>query len=744
MSSTLSNSSVKSNGSVESGSVAVAPSAVPEALIKVAKKGKQLEIALRGKSLKIFSPTNPLRRALAKIVVSTWFEIIVLVFILFSSVLLALEYPQQDKDSDLVRFIGIMDYVFFSFFALEMLLKIIVHGFVGHKGAYLRDFWNVLDAFVVLVGLLDIVLNNASIKFLRSLRALRPLRLISRNEGMKVVALSVTRSIPPMLNVVMVLMLFVIIFAIFTVSIFGGKLFSCSLPGITKRVDCLAAGGNWVTNKRNYNSVLQSMLVLFEITTFENWPLIMNEAVDAVSYDEAPRRDYNQAAALFFVAYLVIIAFFGLSLFIGVISDSYDQAHRQLRGSAFLTPAQREWLETQEMMLRSAPQVVVPEPQSRVRRALFRFCTHRGFELAILVVIFANIVVLALEHRNQSKFFDDFLATANLVFVAIFTAEAVLKMFAMGPIWYLRGHWNKFDLFIVLASILNLVFQIGFGATLFRLMRALRVIKVVRSAKGLRVLFRTLLYSLASLWNVGAIVILALFVFAVAGVSLYGKVQRGTALNDQANFDRFPIAVLTLFRCATGENWNDLMRDLMVVAPDCEPEFCGSKWAFVYFLIFETVFFMILLNLFVGVILDNFAKLAEEAEAGPEALTSAVYDNFAEVWSRNDPKRTYFVPTRALPQMMLDLRPPLGLGPKKTMWAARRTLLKLHIPDHKGLAHFAEVQPGVDLLRIRDSDPPTNAFLNISSRSFPIYYIYISPSPPPLFFSFISYSYSYS
>ena len=85
---------------------------------------------------------------------------------------------------------------------LEAVLKILVMGFVLDKGSYLRDTWNCLDFFIVSFSVLSWILDSVSdinISFLRgfrALRALRPLRMVSKNEGMKVVVDSLLISIP--------------------------------------------------------------------------------------------------------------------------------------------------------------------------------------------------------------------------------------------------------------------------------------------------------------------------------------------------------------------------------------------------------------------------------------------------------------------------------------------------------------------------------------------------------------------
>jgi hypothetical protein len=74
---------------------------------------------------------------------------------------------------------------------------------------------------------------------------------------------------------------------------------------------------------------------------------------------------------------------------------------------------------------------------------------------------------------------------------------------------------------------------------------------------------QTLFYSLPALANVGTLMVLFFFIYAVMAMSLFGQVkysEGGPFLSDHANFSNFPLALLTLFRMTTGESWNGIMQ----------------------------------------------------------------------------------------------------------------------------------------------------------------------------------------
>jgi len=111
-------------------------------------------------------------------------------------------------------------------FALESMIKALAYGFIIDEGTYLRESWNIIDFFIVVSSMLDTMiasLNFKFIKILRLLRTLRPLRFISHNIAMKTLVMALIESISSIINVIIVVMVSWLMFAILGVSFFGGK-----------------------------------------------------------------------------------------------------------------------------------------------------------------------------------------------------------------------------------------------------------------------------------------------------------------------------------------------------------------------------------------------------------------------------------------------------------------------------------------------------------------------------------------
>lgn len=169
------------------------------------------------------------------------------------------------------------------------MLKIFVMGFAKGKYTYLKDNYNRLDFVIVVFSIISWILEGMDtgidityLKALRALRALRPLKLVSKNEGMKLVVNSILASIPNLINVFLISILFYFVFGVLGISMLMGKVSFCSIePETMDKLPCLAAGAEWVTPQNNYNNVFSSMITFFEVSTLETWPDIMFAAIDS-------------------------------------------------------------------------------------------------------------------------------------------------------------------------------------------------------------------------------------------------------------------------------------------------------------------------------------------------------------------------------------------------------------------------------------------------------------------------------
>lgn len=163
--------------------------------------------------------------------------------------------------------------------------------------------------------------------------------------------------------------------------------------------------------------------------------------------------------------------------------------------------------------------------------------------------------------------------------------------------------------------------------TLLRVVRVFRIgriLRLIKAAKGIRKLLFALVVSLPALFNIGALLGLITFIYAILGMSLFGHVKLQGALDDMVNFQTFGRSMQLLFRLMTSAGWNDVLESLMIQPPDCDPFFnkqtngdCGHPLlAITYFTSFIIISYMIVINMYIAIILENFNQAHQEEEIG--------------------------------------------------------------------------------------------------------------------------------
>uniref|UniRef100_A0A8B9JLZ7 Calcium channel, voltage-dependent, L type, alpha 1D subunit, a n=1 Tax=Astyanax mexicanus TaxID=7994 RepID=A0A8B9JLZ7_ASTMX len=269
------------------------PSGPRPAISELVKKEKITPIP-EGSAFFIFSNTNPIRVACHKLINHHIFTNLILVFIMLSSASLAAEDPIR------------------NFSARNI-----------HYNKYKQQFYK---------NLLQLLQSSAIsvVKILRVLRVLRPLRAINRAKGLKVTYLKQS--------------LFTCVFIyhlpqLFT-SLCPGKFYRCndeakSSPEECKGTYILYKDGDvnqptlqkrhWHNSDFNFDNVLMAMMALFTVSTFEGWPALLYKAIDSNKENFGPIYNYRVEISIFFIIYIIIIAFFMMNIFVGFVIVTFQE-----------------------------------------------------------------------------------------------------------------------------------------------------------------------------------------------------------------------------------------------------------------------------------------------------------------------------------------------------------------------------------------------------------------------------------
>jgi len=248
---------------------------------------------------------------------------------------------------------------------------------------------------------------------------------------------------------------------------------------------------------------------------------------------------------------------------------------------------------------------------------LVSVCRHAAdslvFQSFILAVIgLASILVgvetfheLAAEHHTLFSLLDGAL-------LALFTVGVAIRIIAYGrrPWAFFKEPWNLFDFLTV--AIFYLPF-VGSEVAILRLARVLRTLRLVKAVPGLRLLVVALVHSLPSIGYIGLLLLVQLYLFAVGGSFLFGA-------SDPERFRNVAVAMQTLVQVVTFDDWAQIMR--------AQENQLVSTAYFVACILSGT---MIILNLFIGVVMEGFSRAREQFAAERQAISAAMAEERNEV-----------------------------------------------------------------------------------------------------------------
>ncbi|CAD7670341.1 unnamed protein product [Nyctereutes procyonoides] len=630
----------------------------------------------------IFSPNNRFRLQCHRIVNDTIFTNLILFFILLSSISLAAEDPVQHTSFrnhilfyfDIVfttiftieialKILGNADYVFTSIFTLEIILKMTAYGAFLHKGSFCRNYFNILDLLVVSVSLISFGIQSSAInvvKILRVLRVLRPLRAINRAKGLKHVVQCVFVAIRTIGNIVIVTTLLQFMFACIGVQLFKGKLYTCSDSSKQTEAECkgnyitykdgevdhpIIQPRSWENSKFDFDNVLAAMMALFTVSTFEGWPELLYRSIDSHTEDKGPIYNYRVEISIFFIIYIIIIAFFMMNIFVGFVIVTFQEQGEQEYKNCELDKNQRQCV---EYALKARPlRRYIPKNQHQYK--VWYVVNSTYFEYLMFVLILLNTICLAMQHYGQSCLFKIAMNILNMLFTGLFTVEMILKLIAFKPKGYFSDPWNVFDFLIVIGSIIDVILSetnhyfcdawntfdalivVGsivdiaitevnpaehtqcspfmnaeensrISITFFRLFRVMRLVKLLSRGEGIRTLLWTFIKSFQALPYVALLIVMLFFIYAVIGMQI--------------------------------------------------------------------------INLFVAVIMDNFDYLTRDwSILGPHHL-----DEFKRIWAEYDPEAKGRIKHLDVVTLLRRIQPPLGFGKLCPHRVACKRLVSMNMP----------------------------------------------------------------
>ena len=230
-----------------------------------------------------------------------------------------------------------------------------------------------------------------------------------------------------------------------------------------------------------------------------------------------------------------------------------------------------------------------------MRHYAHRLTRSNGFEYFIIALILSNAVLLGIETIPRvMEHYERWIGIGHQVTLGVFIVEAALKMFARWPRphHYFRDGWNIFDFSII---VLALVPATGGFAVIARLARLMRLLRLVSAVPELRLIVTTLVRSIPGMLHIVVLMSLMVYIYAIIGYQLFHE-------HDPEHWRNLGIALLSLFRVVTLEDWTDIMYKAM--------EYHPLTW--MYFVSFVVLGTFVVINLFIAVVINNLDEAKQE------------------------------------------------------------------------------------------------------------------------------------
>ncbi|OMJ68109.1 hypothetical protein SteCoe_34530 [Stentor coeruleus] len=605
---------------------------------------------------------------------------IMIILVLINTGCLASDhYGITDRHSYILQTINnILTYIF----AVELFLRCITYGFYE----FCRDKMNYFDTIVVVLSLIELVAFSNSktstfsafraIRVFRIFRVLRVVRILRYLESMGQIIRAVSKSLSNFMYLFLLLALFLIIFSLLGMQIFGGEFsFPQGLP------------------RGNFDSFHWAFVTTFILLSTENWNDILTSSM---------RSSIGPASSLFLIFWIILGNFVILNLFLAILLESFstDEEEDEIiyedndieREYKMLTRINRkvkrklqvlinyenpsdsendESSEADNFSKQTKEKTILNDmddnqcyfsymifsKNNKIRIACFKLIKDKKFDMAILALITLNSLKLVwdtymIDHLNSDPEVQVSMVM-DYIFTFCFFVEFITKSIALGFFYdegtYLTDNWNKLDLLIIILSILDTsVSSINIPIIkIFRLLRTLRPLRLINHNLSMKIVVIALVESLSAIVNVLAVILVIWLIYSILGVSLLGgKMYKCSNslielqiecensgyiwLNTNTNFDNVLYGMITLFIVMSQESWpNRMYEGVDAREISISPQVNYNPYMAYFYIGYLIIGNFFMVNLFTAVVFNKF----NEAKINESSISSLILSKGQKIWT---------------------------------------------------------------------------------------------------------------
>uniref|UniRef100_A0A6U0LD41 EF-hand domain-containing protein n=1 Tax=Percolomonas cosmopolitus TaxID=63605 RepID=A0A6U0LD41_9EUKA len=603
--------------------------------------------------------TSPFRRKLNQLVDSGMFQNVMLGVILFAALSLMLEEAPSStttENSTTRTVILGLDTFFFASFLTEFVLKFLAKG----VRLFIRDPLSLLDIPLIAelsASITFFFISSKSIadlrSYLRLIRAIRPLRLILKLPDLRIYLAAMRSGIKSFALVFSFAILILVAFALICTRLFTGDHLYCTDATVTNLTSCRGFYTNVmgiisprsVRNRpANFDNLLRSLVTLLEVSSLSNWSSIIWPTLSS-DFQGLLTKEFRIEISLIFVVFIVLMVFFALNLFVGVLISEIEL---QRNNQSDLTLRQKYWAHLKRQIMLLKPERRVMPPRLLCFRVTFYIVSSKVWNFLIGLMIFGTTIIFASQFATQPETYGYVLDGIVAFVMLVLLLECVLKIMSYGVRLYFSSLWH------VLYSVILSGMLVAFAVCLIiygvkyepirlsmkvasRLLLLIRIIKIAMIFQSVRFMLETLYSAIPSLFNTFLVLLLVFLSYALVGLQLFSQTKYQDFIGINMNFRSMHKGLITLIRVLTLENWNGLMYNVAIQEPECTSGVdCGNQYAaWIYFFSFFLLGAHVLLSLLLGIVLDFFSHSFSSI---PRSIQEKSVKQFVQLWKKVDPK----------------------------------------------------------------------------------------------------------
>ncbi|KAF1745272.1 hypothetical protein MXB_3643 [Myxobolus squamalis] len=388
----------------------------------------------------------------------------------------------------------------------------------------------------------------------------------------------------------------------------------------------------------DFDNFLSAYLSSYIMMTLDSW----TSGLDYV------KQMVGSWVTLYFYAYVFFANLIGVSMFVGVVCQSYNINN----GIALLTKDQRSWSDLTQRIDLTSPVFVPQRPLEKFRAILYDVATSFPYRIFHTLVICISPTALLIYALNDPDLHEEHYIIFIIIFAChiIFFIDIILKIISFGFITYFKGTVNKCDTLIIISMIISSALEIF---TQYRdnvilsyvIISAITIELILLSTRwdALKDLMLTFIMSVVKSLTAITVMFIIMVTYSLIGNVLFGRLKFGLTTNRYFNYRTSFNALLILFILATGDNWSAYMLDSSIEPPFCTFDAnapiktdCGSKiGAVIYFISYLLIIQQAILNLFIATVLSNFAVFCASDEINGRFKPSDI-TTYLTMWNKYD------------------------------------------------------------------------------------------------------------